>query len=233
MDYRLCFEAYKKNLFEANPLDSFDVYIQSWNPDLQNDLVGMYQPVGFVFDTNSTFSNRLHAWASRSLLNELFRRPLRIVRLLLSGGLGRHYRETYAGISSVLAVTRAIGLIPKKERCRYDRVIIARPDVVLFEPIRLSSYLPGFIYCNEYGDRMGDFRWTLGPQDLEYFADLLRSIGVGNYHEVHSWIRDYFDTVARGRYVSGSILAGRDEEVLRKIVEGSPLHTRITRGTLI
>jgi uncharacterized protein YfdQ (DUF2303 family) len=101
-------------------------------------------------------------------------------------------------------------------------VIIYRPDILLVKKMDLDMYDSGLVYCNNYADREGDFRWVLSPRNCEPFSTLLSSIELkSNHYKLHEWIRDWFDDYLidgkRVTYVSDHIIAGVHEEVLRKI----------------
>jgi len=232
VDIKVCQRAYFQNVFEANPGCQFDVYLQSWNPDLKIALEELYRPVRSSFEPNEIFGNEIHKLSFLSLRNRLFKEPGRLLKHLLRDGFS-YYRETYAGISSLLAICKAIQLIPTESRASYDLVIIARPDVVLLEPMRLQEYDSSFVYCNNTGGRLGDFRWCLNPQYLGYFADLLESVNSQSFHSQHYWIRDFFDKSLPGRYVEDAIVAGRDEEVLRKVPGNKELLLKFERNNLL
>jgi len=220
VNFSACAKSVVRNLIEANPDYSFDVFIQSWVPDLAARLEVLYHPTATCHEDNGTYAGLLHALTLRSLLNEGISTIGQRNRGFWS--LRERYKEAYAGLSSALALQKAVELLEQRSEAEdYDFIVLYRPDILLLERIDLNLYDKELVYCNKFSERLGDFRWIFAPKNRYCFKTLLDSIPRGNFHRLHYWIRDYFDgefTHGSGaEYVSDEILAGRDEEVLRQV----------------
>jgi hypothetical protein len=217
VNFEACRESLFKNLVFANPDYDFDVFIQSWVPDLGDQLDALYLPNASLHEDNLLYSEYIRKLTLRSIFNEvataIFSRDTNF------WSLRKHYAQTYAGVSQALAIQKAIQLMEQNTNPdHYDLVIICRPDIILLRKIELSLYDPSLIYCNGYSERMGDFRWIFSPENRKVFVSLLDSIHKGNFHQIHKWIRNHLDSLGYSeKYISDDILAGRDEEVLRQV----------------
>lgn len=232
VNFEACAKSVKKNLISENPEYEFDVFFQSWNPDLKPQIEEIYQPVATLYENNLKFSDLITELSFVSQKNaENFTAPKSIVSfgnlakaLRLSNLLNvpnhdvvENFNETYAGISSALAIQKSIELFEaNSSQDDYKVAVLYRPDVVLVQPIKLQNYDLSKIYCNKFAERMGDFHWITSPRNLSYFKEIVPSIEKGNFYKLHKWIRDYFDSNTNVEYVSDDLTAGKDEEVLRK-----------------
>lgn len=213
VNFEACANSLRKNVLESNLDHKFDFYIQSWNPDLSERLDALYEPKASIYESNMEFESLLNHLTGLSIRNQ--RASGDLDRLL-----GREeglFAETYAGISQALALKKAIGLLESQSTPeKYDLIILARPDVVLLKPLQLSRYWRNAIYVNRYAKSMGDFRWVFRPEKRFVFSNLFDTIEGGNYHKLHHWIRDYIRDTSREKYIQDKVVAGKDEEVLRK-----------------
>jgi hypothetical protein len=216
VNFRACAKSIQKNIIEANPDFQFDVFIQSWNPDLQTELSKIYLPKGASFENNDEYAPLLHKLTLESLKNQ----P-KTLKEIIRGQIRSSsvdYKKTFAGISQALAIKKGVELINEYGNSTdYDHIILFRPDVVLLRAMKLAEYLENFVYVNNYADLMGDFHWVFHPQKIKLFSNLVESIDKGNYHQQHYWIRDYFRRHCDDGYVQDKILAGKDEEVMRQV----------------
>jgi hypothetical protein len=217
VNFQACRESIFKNLVYANPDYDFDIFIQSWVPELAGELDALYSPKASAHEDNLQYSQDIRRLTRRSIFNEVAAAGWH--KGYSFWNLRKHYIQTFAGLSQALAIQKAIELMEQNSTPEeYDFVVLYRPDIILLKEIRLSGYNPALVYCNGYSGRMGDFRWVFSPDNRQMFLNLLASINLGNFHQIHVWIRNYFDSHGFSKtYVSDVIQAGRDEEVLRKV----------------
>ena len=216
VNFKACARSIKTNIIDTNPDYKFEVFIQSWNPDLKTQLNNIYNPVAASYEVNQSFA---------PLLNRLSRLSIQNQPKSFSDRLHRKYREgsvdflkTYAGISQALAIKRSLDLLKSiGQTANYDRVILTRPDLILLKPILLSDYSTDDVYVNRYADHMGDFHWVFEPKWVSLFQGIVDSIESGNFHKQHTWIRDFIQNTCGDSYREDNILAGQDEEVLRQV----------------
>lgn len=216
INFKACAKSIKQNIIEANPDFDFDVFIQSWNPDLEVELSRIYLPMVKSFESNDKYAPLLHHLTTTSLKNQPRSLKDIIGRKLKASSI--EYKKTYAGISQALAMKKGVELVINSGKLSaYEHIILFRPDVVLLGAMNLVEYKDDSVYVNNYAESMGDFHWVFRPEKISLFSDLVGSIENGNFHQQHCWIRDYFIDRCAERYVQDKILAGKDEEVMRQV----------------
>jgi hypothetical protein len=75
------------------------------------------------------------------------------------------------------------------------------------------------IYANGNAgdDPQGDFHFMMNYKYLSEFKDMYNSIEKGNSHKPHFWMKNYINNYMKQELMSDYIIAGTDQEVLRKI----------------
>lgn len=59
INYRGCYNSIKRHIFDANSEKyQFDTYIHCWNPDIQEDLVNLYNPKKYLFEDNTKYKDQ-------------------------------------------------------------------------------------------------------------------------------------------------------------------------------
>jgi hypothetical protein len=140
------------------------------------------------------------------------------------------YGGDFAGISQALAIKKGIELAIQSEDLNnpYDAFFIYRPDLVLFKDIHFINYRMDQITCNNFRGELGDFHFFVPRKYVEVFKNLYDSPRLGNYHDVHQWIGRYVKELMGIPYGSDDIIAGRDQEVVRKIRHSSIAYDQIS-----
>jgi hypothetical protein len=209
-------ESLHRNLQECNPDWDFDIFLFSWDLDLEPEFKRLYDLKKSTFETNAGHRTKIWYLVLRSWINalvydiEAFRKKVANLKASLA--------QDFSGISQSISIAKATKLVEDElavNNAGYDLVALIRPDVVLLEQVDLDSYDPTNVTCNSFKDRQGDFRWVFGSQylvDFQSLPDHFRHRGV---HQPHTWIRDYFDSKGLP-YEMDLIQAGSGEEVLRK-----------------
>jgi hypothetical protein len=177
----------QRHVQDCNPSCSFDFYIHCWSTDLEDSLVDLYKPLKWKFE-----DNRLYADAIRA---------------------GVTTPAEFAQLSSVLSMGKSLELIDGD----YDRIIMIRPDVLLWKDMRLHEYDTNAIYVNNWMDRRGDFHFVLSPQHSYIFKEMFHAALNGDTCFGEGWIKHRILRDGRFEYRSDSIRAGHDEEVLRQL----------------
>lgn len=113
----------------------------------------------------------------------------------------------------------------------YDLVIIYRPDILLLKDINLKNYDSQKIYVNRFLDCQGDFHFIMNITNAKIFKNLYNSLDNGNCHETHFWIKNYVTKFMNRLLIEDEIVAGIDQEVLRKISTG--INTTINPEVLL
>jgi len=144
-DFRLCAATIKKHFLQANPGATWDVFMHSWNPDLEAEFRGLFRFAAAAFEDNEPWVARL--------------RPVA--------------RGWFGALSHSVSHAKAARLVLEHERTNgvtYDRFVLTRPDVLTFKDLDLARLRPGPAYCNTYNGAKGDFHFVLGRWHLEAIA---------------------------------------------------------------
>lgn len=165
----------------------FSIFMHCWNQDLEKELTSLYQPKAASFEDNQNYAD----W-----INARIKQP-----------------QQFAGMSKALSMQKSIDLMLQSGET-FDQVIIYRPDVVLFTDLLLSSYDPTKIYCNQFQGNQGDFHFLMNQKHAAQFRNLPNS---GIEPREHLWIREFIQVQMGQELLADEILAGRDQEVMRKV----------------
>jgi hypothetical protein len=136
------FESVKKSidihLRDVNTDTNFDVFIHSWNPDLQNDLNILYKPKDGMYEDNALYKNDI-----------------------TSNMIG-----TFNNTSQQLSICKSLQLMntyANEHNIKYDYVISCRLDVLIFKDIDLKSYDASSVYVND--NVRADFRFIMNHEN--------------------------------------------------------------------
>jgi hypothetical protein len=190
INFNICFNSTKKHIIEANANCKFDFFIHSWNLDLKNDLEKLYCPIKSSFEDNLIYKEEINKKIKSN--------------------------EDYAGISKSLSMQKSIKLL-EEYNSNYDLIMIYRPDILLLKNIIFNKYDLNRIYVNTYANGQGDFHFIMNYENLKKFKYLYNSIEQGNLHKTHFWIKNYVNNFMCQDLVEDEIIAGQDQEVLRKV----------------
>ncbi len=208
INFKACHQSIFKHIVNANPNYEFDFFIHSWNQDLQDQLVLLYNPKQFLFEDNLKYSQEI---LSKS------KEP-----------------KDFGGISSALSMKKSIELL-EQQQLIYDIVILFRPDLLIIKDMILNNYDINKIYVNDTEDHSlnGDFHFIMNLANISQFKSLYHSIELGNKHQTHFWIYNYVKHFMHKELVLDNIMAGFDEEVIRKINGTMVLNNGISISTLL
>lgn len=183
----------RKHIIETNSEYDFDFFIQSWNPDLKEDLIEIYSPIAHSFEDNDIYKDAINKKLADSLSDS----------------------SKFSQVSQALSIKKACELIEPFTN-EYDRLIFYRPDVLLWKDMILSNYNQDVVYCNNFVGNRGDFHFVLNPKHLQTLKSTFDSISLFNQpnpHEVYSRHMANTNTPFQG----DNIIAGTDQELVRRL----------------
>jgi hypothetical protein len=193
VDYQKCYRSIFKHIVQPNAY-SFDFFLHSWNPDLEDELKKLYNPVSSSFEDNRIYNDEISS-------------------------LCQHDTD-FGGISQALTIKKSIELKEKYEKensIQYDLVIVYRYDVLLWKDINLIEYDKEKIYVNAHCDSNGDFHFIMNQNNATQFKYLYDSIKLGNHYIMHFWIKNYVINYMKQNIYMDNIIPGFHQEVIRKI----------------
>jgi hypothetical protein len=197
IDYLSVANSIIKHIVTPNKNYDFDFFLHSWNLDLKNNLLEVYNPKKFLFEDNSLYND---------IISSIINNP-----------------KDFGGVSGGLSLKKSIELKDMYEieiGIKYDIVIIYRYDVLLWTDMILDDYnINESIYVNGWdGSKSADFHFVMSSENSNKFKYLYDSIYLyKNYHRFHSWIKNYIINIIKCNLKEDYIIAGKNQEHVRVI----------------
>lgn len=204
INYVTCFNSTVKHIVNANSSHEFDFFLHSCNLDLQENLNKLYCPKASLFEDETPFHQEILSKCKMP--------------------------EDFGGISKSLSMKKSILLMESYSQ-NYDLVIIYRPDILLLKDMVLENYDPNNIYVNSFIEGRGDFHFIMSYNSATRFKNLYDSLDNGNPHHTHFWIKNYVTQFMQMPLIEDGIVAGIDQEVLRKVSMG--INPNISQDILV
>ena len=107
----------------------------------------------------------------------------------------------------------------ERENIKYDRIIVYRPDVILFKDMDLNFYENDKIYCND--SIKEDFHFIMNFDNAKIFKDV-------NKYKIT--FQDFAEKIMKNPLNADNIKCGKHQEVLRKIKMASIDRHNINRS---
>ena len=186
-----------KHIIEPNEkYFDFDFFIHSWNEDLQDRLINLYNPKKYSFEDNNIYIDEIV-----NKINQKFE---------------------FGGVSQLLTIKKSIELKEEWERTndlKYDIVMIYRPDVLLWKDINLDNYIinDNNIYVNAHVNGNGDFHFLMNNINSNKFKKIYDWININNFFVVHQSIKQYVINELNKNLLMDNIIPGLHQEVFRKL----------------
>ena len=199
INYKCAYNSFKKHIIDANPSHSFDIFIHTWHPDIENELKDLYNPVEIKTENNSKYKSRiLYTLASSNC-----------------------HASCYSIVSQALSqkiVCNMMDKHSKKNNCSYDAVILYRLDLLLLKDMIIDNYDLQSITCNKWTNCMGDFHFVMNQSNMLKFSKLYDEFCPTLQPLVHLCSRMYIDKYLNVHQKEDDIDAGIDQEVVRKAI---------------
>lgn len=201
VNYKAVHNSIMKHIVNANPDVQFDFIIQSWNIDLENDLVKLYEPIAISFEDNNIYKEEIIACLHATNISI----------------------QNFGSNSQLLAFSKSIQLLKNyvdSNNVYYDYVILYRPDVLLWKNINLNNYDKNKIYVNAMPNGGGDFHFIMNMANSFVFSNIYETTKYNNIVTntyIHGKIKMYILHFMGKELFLDDIVPGKDQEVLRKL----------------
>jgi hypothetical protein len=200
VNYTGCYNSIKKHILEANPNCSFDFYLHSWHPDLEENLNKLYLPIASIHEYNSKYTD---------IIKEKAR---------YGGDENRWFNQA----SFALSIKRVTELLEKHKEKNYDLVMFYRYDVFLWKDMLMSQYTDDEIYANYF--HKGDFHFIMTQEKalkfgMNLFDSISNTVQPKEHHLVNDFSREYFNKPLKGDNIIPGKYPGGFQEVIRKLKE--------------
>jgi len=202
INFKATYLGIKKNIIDANPEYNFEIFIASWNPDLEQELTELYTPAKSIFENNENY---------RGYLSSL-------------GGY-------YSVASHALSLKKGIELVELCNK-RYEYVIWDRLDCLLWKELKLSTYDPEKLYTHKWNNANSDCFFVMNLKTASIFKNLINSAENGNIPATHSWIKKYVEEYMKMQLFESEIIPGEHWELIRKLYSNSYLSNKISESTI-
>ena len=135
----------QQHLFEANPDCECDVFVHSWNPDLEPKFKVLYEPKLSFYEDNKQHEADI------------------------KGNMVRNFAYTSQQMS-ICRSLRVMQIYAHENDIQYDKVISYRPDALLYKDMRLTKDYAddNVVYVNS--DVFEDFHFVMSHADAEVFG---------------------------------------------------------------
>lgn len=196
-NYNATYKCFYNHIILPNSQNyDIDIFFQSWNPDLKDELLKLYKPVAYSFEDN------------RQYFSEFIEK------------LGSLPDNFFSQISQGLAIKKTLLLkeqYEKENNVNYDLVLIYRPDLVLVKNIYFDLYdLNRGVFCNQAyitpeapEDGQGEFYWIMSNENAYKFKYLYET----NYYlqfVPHRGIRNFVHDIMGENIYGDHIRHGQD-----------------------
>jgi hypothetical protein len=178
----------KKNIINCNPNCTFDIYIYSWNINIQNEIINIFNPIKSEFEDNDKYRDYISSFSGQ-----------------------------YEVLSASLALKKGIELI-ESSNIKYDTIISTRPDCILWKELYLNKCDTLKIYTLNWNNANSDVFFIMNLANAIIFKNLFESSNMGNPAKSHYWIKNYIEKYMNQSLLElDDIYIGTHFEVLRKI----------------
>jgi len=170
------YKSTKKHILDPNKDHNIDIFIHSWNPELQNELINLYKPINYTFENNINYSNEI--------IEKIIDSEEEISRF------------TYNQTSMALSLKKCCEIVENhstKNNINYDIVIIYRLDMILVEDVILDNYDKKYISVNCQGNKSGDIYFIMSYENILKFKNLYDSISTNNKPHFHRFVKVYIN----------------------------------------
>jgi hypothetical protein len=190
INYNAVYKSLQTHLFEANSGAEFDVFIHSWSTDLELDLVELYTPKKWLFEDNRIYNEEI---------NEKITSP-----------------QNFAQCSQLLSMKKSIELM-ESNGIKYNKVIVIRPDVLLWKDMILSKYDETKVYVNKWIECLGDFHFIMNYDNSIIFKGMFDFAGTSEVCYGEGFIKKYLNSHLQYPIIEDDICAGINQEVIRHL----------------
>lgn len=168
----------------------FDFFIQSWNPELQEELIQLYKPKKYIFEHQGLYKNIIsnHTWSPPSTAG---------------------HRGKYGYCAQKLGICKSLKLVQEysnNKNINYDLIIVYRPDVLLFKDMDLHCYNTNNVYVNNSPD-----------EDFHFIMNYKNSVLFSNMFNFKMTFKDYITNVMKVKVLGDDFKFGINQEVLRTL----------------
>ena len=212
VNYESSFKSIKKYIVNENPNCDFNFFGHLWCQDLENELTNLYNFKDSFFEDNSIYWDEINQIVTNTNVS-----PIR-----------------FGFISALLSIKKGGELLEKyslDNNVKYDRVVIYRPDALLYKSMNFSKYDLNSIYCSGDANWGGDFHFVMSFDNMKKFTKAFNYISNEMKPNNHLYLKEFVTKILKLEldygYIMDTIVPPRNQEILRKInipIEQNEIH---------
>ena len=192
VDFVKCGKSIFDYIVNENKDYSIDFFCHSWNEDLHESFIKIYNPKSIQTENNNLYINEIQQ----------------------NNGVG----DKFSLISQALSTKKSIDLkeqYEKENNFQYDIVILYRYDVLIWKKMDLNDYdlREDNIYVNAHPGCGGDFHFVMNNNNSKVFKNLY---GSDILPCPHVWIQKFAKSIDKN-LIMDKIVPGVDQEAIRKM----------------
>ena len=203
IDYVAISKINKKRIIDVN--ENVDVFIHCWTPPAEENMVINYNPKLYLFEDNDIYAEQF----SNKCKDHTIKKT------------GVPYMMEFNRASFLFSIKKSLLLLKEfeeKENIKYDKILVIRPDVVLFKELNMSDLVleDNIVISNDGRAHPGDFFYIMNSFTAYKFLQMYDIIDNKVSYDVRTMPVDLAKELGVDIVGHPNFLAGPDIEVSRK-----------------
>ena len=197
VNYMCAYNSYKKHIIDANPEHEIDTFIHCWHPELEEELVNLYNPKSIVTENNAKYN----------------------ANILYKLAMSYCPKSCFSIVSMMLSMKKVCDMTVKyctDKNFKYDLVLVYRLDLLLIKDMIFEDYDLNAITCNNWAGLKGDFHFVMNYENMLKFSKMYDCFSSSFRPIAHQYAKQYVCDILKLPYKEDNIAAGKDQEVVRK-----------------
>lgn len=190
---------YKKHLY---PQSEYDTFIHSWSPDFEKILLKLYQPRAWSFEREHEYQSEIDRTAAKVHANSDIKDMLRLL-----SKWQRMPSSCTGQVAMALSISKVLDFVRHFEDAsghRYSGILLARPDVLLNEPLHLDfgfsnntgtqeeTNATNVIWHTKGYNRQGDYHYRMSSRNARIFQRVYADFPLLSKCKAHTgWVDDF------------------------------------------
>lgn len=197
VNYDCAYNSFKKHILDVNKEHNIDIFIHTWHPELQDDLVKLYNPKKILVEENDLYADEITNKVNFSEASDI----------------------AFAVVSQALSMKKVSNLVieySEENQINYDLVLIYRLDVLLVVDLIFNNYNSFYVTCNNWEDCLGEFHFVMNYQNMIQFCKVYDFFSPKLKPICHFYFKNYVRNYMGRKYVQDNIRSGIFQECVRK-----------------
>lgn len=202
VNYKAASKSINKYIINVNQNRDFDFFCHLWCYELEKELIDLYKFKDYLFEDNRNYWEEINSKVIETKVESI----------------------RFGWVSALLSIKKGCELLKKyseDNNVKYDRVILYRPDALLYRSMNLNEYNISSTYCSGDANWGGDFHFVMSYENMLKFMKAYDYISIDLKPNNHLYLKEYVTKILNWRldtdYVMDRIQPPYYQEILRKI----------------